>query len=150
MSQMPAEDRTVAQLVVIPAAIASSACVGYRTVTSSQVLSPTMDRKMAPVTTIPTTMAASISKKCRQNGDKRRLPPTLAELAVAFREDGSERRRLRTPQWSPSVGELHRVGASAEADAQRQRDWQHPRCVRSVVVNRPSVTGAWRSWPSRR
>jgi hypothetical protein len=30
----------------------------------------------------------------------------------------------------------------------RQRGWQHPRCVRSVVVNRPSVTGAWRSWPS--
>jgi hypothetical protein len=22
--------------------------------------------------------------------------------------------------------------------------WQHPRCMRSVVVNRPSMTGAWR------
>jgi hypothetical protein len=31
----------------------------------------------------------------------------------------------------------------------KQRGWQHPRCVRRVVVNRPSVTGAWRSWPSR-
>jgi hypothetical protein len=34
-----------------------------------------MDKKMAPVTNIPTTIAASISRKCRQNGDKCRMWP---------------------------------------------------------------------------
>src|SRR3954454_15591535 len=55
--------------MVIPAAIASSAWVGYRVVTSSQVFSPTMERKVAPVAIIPTAIAASICRKCRQNGD---------------------------------------------------------------------------------
>ena len=54
--------------MVIPAAIASSAYVGYWTAASSQVLSPVMRRKIAPAVTIPTAMAASISKKCRQKG----------------------------------------------------------------------------------
>ena len=54
---------------VIPVAIASRACVGYWVVTSSHVLAPTMDRKTAPVAIMPTTIAASICRKCRQNGD---------------------------------------------------------------------------------
>jgi hypothetical protein len=47
-----------------------------------QVLSPTMDRRMAPVTTI----AASISRKCRQNGGHVPLVagPTGAGLRWAF------------------------------------------------------------------
>lgn len=35
-----------------------------------QVLSPLTNRKIAPVATIPTAMAASISKKCRQKGGR--------------------------------------------------------------------------------
>jgi hypothetical protein len=59
--------------MLTPAAIASRICVGYWTVISSQVLSPVTLRKMAPVASIPTAMAPSISRKCRQNGDRRRL-----------------------------------------------------------------------------
>ena len=81
--------------MVIPAAIASRDCVGYCSVTSFQVLSPTMDKKMAPVTNIPTTIAASISKKCRQNGISAACGLYGSWLAVACpAKAGSERCRM--------------------------------------------------------
>src|SRR4029450_9694533 len=48
-----------------------------------------------------------------------------------------------------SVGNAGLCRRGKRVWASRQRGWLHPRCVRSVVVNGPSVTGAWRSWPSR-
>ena len=49
--------------MVMPAAIATRACVGYWEVTStSHVFSPTIDRKMAPVAIIPTTITAAICR----------------------------------------------------------------------------------------
>ena len=56
---------------VIPTAIASKAWVGYWMVTSSHDLTPTTDTKMAPVAIIPTTIAPSISRKCRQKDESR-------------------------------------------------------------------------------
>ena len=71
-------------------------------VTSSHVFSPTMERKMAPVTIIPTAIAASISKKCRQNGDM----CLLRRLTEAMRQDSPPRWHVRTSGLRVSVTSL--------------------------------------------
>jgi hypothetical protein len=40
-----------------------------------------MDKKMAPVASIPTDLGASISEKCRQNGGRCRFWPAMGERA---------------------------------------------------------------------
>ena len=70
--------------MLIPAAIATTACVGYWKVSSSHVFSPTMDRKMAPVAIIPTTITAAILQVVAPEGllPVVRVEPTLRRHAL--------------------------------------------------------------------
>src|SRR6266508_450348 len=54
---------------VMPAAMMSRDCTGYRRVVSFQFIR-TMVTRMAPLVIIPANMTASISRKCRQKWDR--------------------------------------------------------------------------------
>src|SRR5215217_3468489 len=121
----------------MPAAIANKDWVGYWVATSSQVFKPTTAIKMAPVAIIPTTMAANISRKCRQNGDTCRLrsgplpdPLHLADLC-----------QMSCPVSNDASGQaadrgMKRLGEDTRPPRQRGPSWAA--CRASYPCQAPS------------
>src|SRR4051794_30022152 len=116
----------------MPTAIASRACVGYWAVTSSQVLTPTTLRKMAPVANIPTVMAAIICQKCLQNGPGRRLCfRPCGSVEVAFVGGACVLVISTTPTVQPYI-------------ARREEDGQGRRSLPACQDLRPYPPLVWR------
>ena len=74
--RMPRASIQAATAMLIPAAIASRICHGYKTFTCPWVLNPMTPAKIRPVAIVPTTIAASTGKKSRHTGIRCRWSAT--------------------------------------------------------------------------